>query len=90
MHDRRVSFAETEGRRDRLSKPTEDAVATQSPTHARIRRRGSSAPVHGDIGRPAPPVCSRSARDIVASADHGGAVSRAQFYEKRRSAAQPR
>ena len=70
MHDRRVSSPETEARLDRPSKPTENAVATQSPTHARIPRRGSLAPVHGDIGRPAPSAWSRSARDNVASADY--------------------
>ena len=89
-HDRRVSSAESEARQDWPSKPTEDSVATQSPTHAWIRRRGSSAPVLGGICRPAPPACSRSDRDIEASADHGGAVSRARFYGKRRSAAQTR
>ena len=86
MHDRRMSSAESEARRDWPSKPTEDSVATQSPTHAGFRRRGSSAPVHGGIDRPAPPVCSRSARDIEASADHGRVMSRARFYGKRRSA----
>ena len=78
------------GRQGWPSKPTEDSVATQSLTHAWIRRRGSSAPVHGGICRPAPPACSRSDRDIEASAVHGGAVSRARFYGKRRSAAQTR
>ena len=39
-HDRRVSSAESEARQDWPSKPTEDSVATQSPTHAWIRRRG--------------------------------------------------
>ena len=60
------------------------------PTHAWIRRRGNLAPVHWGICRPAPPACSRSDRDIESSADHGGAVSRARFYGKRRSAAQTR
>ena len=59
-------------------------------TRELVGELGSSAPVHEDIDRPAPPTCSRFARDIVASADHGGEVPRAQFYEKRRSAAQPR
>ena len=90
MHDRRVSSAESEARQDWLSKPTEDSFATQSPTQAWIRRRGSPAPVHGGICRPAPPACSRSDRDIEASAVHGGVVSRARFYGKRRSAAQTR
>ena len=90
MHDHRVSFAENEARRDWPSRLTDDSVATQSPTHSWTRRRGNSAPVHGGIDRPAPPVCSRFARDIEASADHGGAVSRARFYGKHRSAAQKR
>ena len=56
MHDHRMSFAESEAQRDWPSKPTEDSVATQSPTCSWIRRRGSLAPVHGGIDRPAPPV----------------------------------
>ena len=88
MHDRRVSSAESEAPQDWPSKLTEDSVATQSLTHVWIRRQGSSAPVHGGICRPAPPVCSRSNRDIENNADHGGVVSRARFYRKRRSAAQ--
>ena len=59
MHDHRISFAESEAQRDWPSKPTEDSVATQSPTRSWICRRGSLAPVHGGIDRPAPPVCSR-------------------------------
>ena len=88
MHDRRVSSAESEAQQDWPSKPAEGSVVTQSPTRAWICRRGSPAPVHGGICRPAPPACSRSDLDIGASADHGGAVSRARFYGKRRSAAQ--
>ena len=63
MHDRRVSSAESEAQQDWPSKPTEGSVVTQSPIRAWIRRRGSPAPVHVGICRPAPPACSRSDRD---------------------------
>ena len=43
-------------RQDWPSKPTEGSVAKLSPTHVWIHRRGSSAPAHGGICRPAPPV----------------------------------
>ena len=47
--------------------------------HTREFVGDSPAPVLGGICRPAPPACSRSDRDIEASADHEGAVSRARF-----------
>ena len=37
MHDRRVSSAESEAQKDWPSKPTEDSVATQSPTPIEFR-----------------------------------------------------
>ena len=59
-------FRWSEAQHDWPSMPTEGSVATQSPTHAWIRRRGSSAPVYGGICRPTPPACSGSDRDIEA------------------------